>query len=114
VRARIRQACDGLGYFLGPAAMLVLFAVLNLLLILDLEASVNEPLHLNLASWFLIMVPTGLALGLIGYGVARRHIERNPRPEEFGFGHGIDPEFIERRLSPGPLGNPTTPADAQR
>jgi hypothetical protein len=114
MRARIGKAFDGLGYFLGPAAMLLVFAALLLLLALDGEAAINAPLHLTAFDWTITMLPTGLAFALIVLGVIRRRLERNPRVEDFGFGRGIDPEFIERRLAPSGPENQATHAAARR
>jgi hypothetical protein len=87
VRSRICTACDGLGWFLGPAALLLIFALLNLLLTLDVQTSTGGPVHLDLADWLITMLPTGTAVGVLVAGL-----------EDFGFGFGIDPGFIAERL----------------
>jgi hypothetical protein len=98
VRSRICTACDGLGWFLGPAALLLIFALLNLLLTLDVQTSTGGPVHLDLADWLITMLPTGTAVGVLVAGLAHRYVERHPRLEDFGFGFGIDPGFIAERL----------------
>lgn len=94
----MHAACDGLGWYLGPAALLLLFAFLNLLLTLDVQTSTGGPIHLDLADWLVTMLPTGTAVGLILAGLIHRHLERHPGLDDFGFGFGIDPEFIAQRV----------------
>lgn len=98
MRARLREACDGLGWFIGPGLSLLVFSGAMFLLVAVTETAVEQPVHLDTADWIATLFPAVAGLAVIVAGFIHRHIERNPRYDEFGFGYGLDPEFIEREL----------------
>jgi hypothetical protein len=150
VRQRIRRATDGLGWAIGVAAGLLIFALLSFLLIiqsrndwllwsgarvvgderqglvfyslhgqhetLDVKGSANNPhyiVYVNKSdptdavpeAWTirtvdLVMVPGPVVLAgfALSVGIARRRRQRRRPADAAGFGQGLDPDFVQRKL----------------
>jgi hypothetical protein len=150
MRGRIRAACDGLGWYIGPAVVLLVFALLSFLLIAqsrtdrllwtgakvvgqerqglvyytyrgqtdtldvpgfrsarhyvvyvdksDPSIAEAESTTTRVTDEMFILGPVILAAAMLALGVVRRRSQRNRPLEDYGFGQGLDPEFVRRQL----------------